>query len=147
MKTYTHVLFATDLSEQSNTLGEKTKHIATQFDAKLSIVHVIEQITPIYGSGEFNIPIDAAQFEEKQQQTKLALSTQAKHLNIDEQNQWLINGSKIEEIVELAEKIRVDLIVVGAHDKHGLSLLFSSTSDCILHALPCDVLSMRVDQK
>ena len=145
MKIYQHILLTTDLSDQSYSLGQKAKSIAKQFNAKLSIVHVIEKIPPIYGSGEFNFLIDIEPFEKEEQQAKVQLSVEAKKLDIMDNDQWLISGSKIEEITVLAKKIQVDLIVVGAHDKHGLSLLFGSTADSILHALPCDILSIRVE--
>jgi universal stress protein A len=37
-----------------------------------------------------------------------------------------------------------DLIVIGSHERRGLSILVNLTEDTILHAAPCDVLAVRL---
>jgi universal stress protein A len=37
-----------------------------------------------------------------------------------------------------------DLIVLGARERHGLSIFVNLTEDTVLHAAPCDVLAVRV---
>ncbi|MEZ5528918.1 MAG: universal stress protein [Porticoccaceae bacterium] len=38
----------------------------------------------------------------------------------------------------------VDLIVVGSHGRHGLSLILGSTATGVLHGSQCDVLAVKV---
>jgi universal stress protein A len=44
----------------------------------------------------------------------------------------------------MAKEEDVDLIIVGSHGRHGLALIFGSTSNSVLHGAPCDVLAVRI---
>jgi universal stress protein A len=44
----------------------------------------------------------------------------------------------------LAKQTDIDLIVVGSHGRHGLALIFGSTSNSVLHGASCDVLAVRI---
>jgi universal stress protein A len=48
------------------------------------------------------------------------------------------------EIVRCAREGGFDLIVIGCHERHGLSILVNLTEDTVLHAAPCDVLAVRL---
>ena len=48
------------------------------------------------------------------------------------------------EIVRVARAMNCDLIVLGARERHGLSIFVNLTEDTVLHAAPCDVLAVRV---
>ena len=37
-----------------------------------------------------------------------------------------------------------DRIVIGSHERHGLSILVNLTEDTVLHNAPCDVLAVRL---
>lgn len=145
MANYKHILITTDLSPQSHIVADKALEIAERFSAKISIIHVIEHSPMVYGSGEFAIPLDLELEESLESDAKLSLRKQCEKLNVAKEDQWLLVGSKKAEIVKLADELGIDLVCVGAHDKHGLGLLMGSTADSIVHALPCDVLSIKVD--
>jgi len=51
------------------------------------------------------------------------------------------------EIHRLAKDQGLDLIVVGSHGRHGLSLLLGSTSTGVLHGAKCDVLAVRIQKE
>jgi universal stress protein A len=51
------------------------------------------------------------------------------------------------EIVRVARKREADLIVVGSHERHGLSAVFDFVEDAVLHKAPCDVLAIRVSHR
>jgi universal stress protein A len=53
-------------------------------------------------------------------------------------------GNVKSEIVRIARERKVDLIVLGSRERHGLSILVNLTEDTVLHAAPCDVLAVRV---
>ncbi len=142
---YQHILIASDLTAESELLAEKAKDLADKLDSRLSIVHVVEHSPMVYGSGEFAIPLDMEVEEQLETEAKASLSRQCEKMGIKKTNQWLLTGSRKEEIVQLVNKVNADLIMVGAHDKHGLGLLLGSTADSMLHALPCDVLAIKVD--
>jgi universal stress protein A len=53
-------------------------------------------------------------------------------------------GNVKAEIVRVARAMACDLIMLGARERHGLSILVNLTEDAVLHAAPCDVLAVRV---
>lgn len=53
-------------------------------------------------------------------------------------------GSPVERILELADELSADLLIVGTHHKTGLSRLFGSVSAKVLKRAPCPVLVARV---
>jgi universal stress protein A len=142
---YHHILIATDLSPASLGIGKKAMHIGQHNNAKVSIVNVINFPPTLYGSGEFAIPLDTDLEENLREQAEKDLASQSSELGISKENQYILEGSTNNEIVHLAEELAIDLIVVGSHDQHGLALLFGSTANAILHAMPCDILAVKVE--
>ena len=65
-------------------------------------------------------------------------------INVNPKDQHVILGHPAQEMHTLAEENSMDLIVVGSHGRHGLSLLFGSTSNSVLHGASCDVLAVRI---
>jgi nucleotide-binding universal stress UspA family protein len=56
----------------------------------------------------------------------------------------LLNGSPESRIVEKAEEIHADLIIVGSHGYNRWErLLLGSVSDSVIHHAPCSVLVVR----
>jgi len=56
----------------------------------------------------------------------------------------LLNGSPESRIVEKAEEIEADLIIVGSHGYNRWErLLLGSVSDSVIHHAPCSVLVVR----
>ena len=146
MSKYKHVLLATDLAENSDQLAEQAVLFAKQWKAKLSSVHVIDYGPLMYGGGEFAVPLDSDVSADLIKEAKAKLKTQGSKIGIDQKNQWVLHGQTKEEIITLAQKIKADLIIVGGHDKRWLSLLFGSTANAILHNMPCDVLTVRLEE-
>ena len=54
------------------------------------------------------------------------------------------SGNVKGEILRVARELQADLIVIGAHERHGLSILVNLTEDTVLHGSPCDVLAVRL---
>jgi len=144
MSDYAHILIASDLSASSVVLCQKAQTLAERLGAKLSILHVVEHVPMLYPGGEFVLPLNFEMEENLAKEAKLNLAEQAKHHSISPENQWVIFGDKSEEVVKFAKTHAVDLVMIGAHDRHGLRLLLSSTTDSVVHALPCDVLTVKV---
>lgn len=143
MAKYKHVLFATDLSPDSSEVAVRTKNISKQNNCKLSILHVIQPLS-FYAGGEFGIPLNMSVNDGHIELARRELARQAQELDIDEENRWLELGMTQKTIVDLVGKLKVDLVIIGSHDHHGLGLFFGSTADSILHAVPCDILAVRL---
>jgi universal stress protein A len=53
-------------------------------------------------------------------------------------------GAPKREILNYARDHDIDLIVIGAHGRHGIAILLGSTANAVLHGTHCDVMCIRV---
>jgi len=72
------------------------------------------------------------------------LTELASKLGLSEARQLIETGGIKTEIIRAAQRLGVDLIVLGSRERHGLAILLNFTEDTILHAAPCDVLAVRL---
>jgi universal stress protein A len=144
MESYKHILLAADFSEHGMAVADRAKDLAEKYQAKLSIVHVMDNLLitdAAYGS---TIPFDLDLTAELMAAAKKRLAALAEKLNIAEDCRWMETGSPKLEIIRVAEENKVDLIVVGSHGRHGFALLLGSTANGVLHHALCDVLAVRL---
>ena len=142
---YRHIIVGLDLSEEAPLVLEKAKSLASAYQAQLSVAHVIEPITFVYGG---DMPLDISEVQE--QQTKRAeeeLKSLAQHANYPIQQQHVLVGQPATELHYLAQQQGADLIIVGSHGRSGFALLLGSTPNSILHGATCDVLAVFVKPK
>lgn len=144
MLKYTHILLATDLSEDYDAVASTGLALSQRAGTKLSIVHVLEHTPVVFGGGEFSIPLDMNLEQRMTHNVQTALSKMSSRYNIDEENQYIAHGSVKKEIIDLAEKLKTDLIIVGSHGHSGVEVLLGSIANAILHAAKCDVLTIRI---
>ena len=141
MNTYKTIIAAIDLSPDSQNVLNKAKGIAEATGASLHLVHIVECLNLNYGG---DIPLDFSDIQlEMQNQAKIKLAQIGGDAAIPALNQHLLVGRPESQINELAEEIKANLIVVGSHPRRGLSLLFGSTADGVVHNAECDVLAVR----
>jgi universal stress protein A len=110
----------------------------------LSIIHVLDNISmpdTTYGTV---IQLDKDSGYSLLEAEKKRLMQIGDRLGVALTNRWLIWGTPKQEIVVLAEQEGFDLIVVGSHGRHGLSLLLGSTANSVLHHAGCDVMAIRL---
>lgn len=144
MAFYRHILLALDDSETSCDIAIKAVALADQQEARLSVVHVLDNIAmPDTGYGSV-IPLDDSCREPELEMEKNKFKKRLDELGLDLDNSWMIWGNPRQEIVELADKLVVDLIVLGSHGHHGLQALLGSTANAVLHHARCDVLALRI---
>lgn len=144
MPSYQHILLAVDFTDQCLEIGLRAKDLSERYQAKLSIVHVADNLPIIDAMDGQVLPFDIDLNHELMQLAKQRLTKIAGQLGIAENDQWLVIGSPKLEIVSLAKENNVDLIVVGSHGRHGLALLLGSTANGVLHHAECDVLAVRI---
>lgn len=144
MSDYQHILLAIDYSPQSDYVANKAKALAERYQAKLSIIHVLDNIPmPDTNYGAI-IPLNEDTGYDLLELEKNKLIELGNRLAIDHEQQWLVWGVPNQEIVQLAKQEQVDLIIVGSHGRHGLALLLGSTANSVLHHAHCDVLAVRL---
>ena len=143
MATYQHILLAVDFSPESAYIGDRTKKLAQLCGAQISLIHVVEHV-PLDLSNELMLaqPVDID--AELMDDSRAQLAKLAGELGLANVQQFVELGATKIEILRVAREQNVDLIVVGSHGRHGLSLLLGSTANAVLHGAQCDVLAVRV---
>jgi len=146
MSDYTHILVAVDFSASADRVLAKACDIAQRNNAKLSLLHVVEYLPPLDSAYEpmlgSNWVINEAELQEQAIQSLKKLSDKHNLENLDLSVQ---PGTPKHEISQFVKDKKCDLVVMGSHGRHGFSLLLGSTSNAVLHAMPCDILTVKIE--
>jgi universal stress protein A len=144
MSIYKHLLVGLDLSPESQQVVDRVKLLFSDSDIKISVCHILEPLAFTYGG---DIPVDLSDVQiQLEQQAKERLDALAEQLNVAEDSRHVLLGQPAKEMHRIASEDAVDLIVVGSHGRHGLALIFGSTSNSVLHGASCDVLAVRISE-
>ena len=144
--TYNKILVAVDTTDEAEDVIKAAREIADEKNSAISIITVIRPMTDFYVN-LYSTLEDSAKigFESHAVDSVTAwLSGLAKRYGIDKSAMTVIIGTPAVEIRRLAEKLDVELIVLGTHGRHGLGLMLGSTANAVLHGAPCDVLAVKV---
>lgn len=143
MKEYNHILLAVELETNCDVLpARKAKELAAEFGAKLTLVHAVEHMTS-YGAA-YGIAAGADIEEMLLESAKEAMTKLAPTLGVSVEHQIIKVGPAKLVILEEADRVGADLIIVGSHGRHGVRLLLGSTANAVLHGAKCDVLAVRI---
>lgn len=141
-----NILVPVDFSKYSEISIDYAKEIANIFNAKLYLLHIIE---------EFNYPTHYL-FEKKSivdfvpdivNISKLILQRYSEESTYPkiQIEQHVLKGHTSNEIVKFAENQDIDLIIISSHGKTGLDyLLLGSVTEKIIHLSPCPVFIVKV---
>lgn len=140
---YKHILYATDLTEDTDFIVQKVRQIRGYTGAKLSIVHVVEMFVG-YSYAYLGVEDIEGQLLEEARQAIDKLGAQ---LHVEKADLHVEVGPTKTKILKVADEIAADLIVCGSHGRHGLSLLLGSTANAVLHGANCDVLTVRLPEE
>ena len=144
MSSYNHILVGLDLSTESQQVIDRVKFLFVDTDTKISICHILEPLAFTYGG---DIPVDLSDVQAQlKEQAVERLAFYGAQLNIEGDDQHVILGHPAQEMHAMATSESIGLIVVGSHGRHGLSLIFGSTSNSVLHGASCDVLAVRITE-
>lgn len=139
---YKHILFATDLTEDTDYLVEKVRGMCSLTGARLSLIHVVEPL-PGYSYAYLGIEDIEGQLINE---SRSSIERLGEKLKVDSSSQYVEVGPPKVKILKLAEEKGVDLIICGSHGRSGLSLLLGSTANAVLHGAKCDVLTVRLPE-
>ncbi len=137
-----HLLLATDLMEGSHSLGLKAIKIAKQLSATLSIIHVIEIPTSAHYAQALGFADILAPSVKSAQ---AVLATLSDELGIPIERQYVKDGCTVRLIIQLADTLNVDAIIIGSHSQNAFHTLLGSTASTILHKAKCDVLTLKTN--
>ena len=139
---YKHILLAVDLTEDSQLIALKAVELAKLTGAQFSVIHVQEPIRYAYAS---EAPIDYSQVQTQiDGYAQKSLDDFVKSLPVNVNHSLLESGKTSNTIRKMADDLECDLIVVGSHGRHGISLVFGSHSSGVIHGAKCDVMAIRV---
>ncbi len=144
MNDYQHILLAADFSDYGDHVAQKARLLANKYQAKLSIIHIVDNLLISDAAYGPVIPFDIDLNQELLNAATKCLAELSATLDIPEERQFLEMGNAKLEIVATAEEQHADLIVVGSHGRHGLALILGSTANGVLHHAKCDVLAVRL---
>ena len=140
-------LVSTDFSEQSDEALRRAVVLAKQFGAEIHLLHVLEAML-LYGAEMISLSpeqeiAEAMHREARCDGAKKRLEKQAQHADFDVQihlEETMIRPAKA--ICEFAEKLPVDLIIIGRYGHRGLleNLLVGSNAERVVRFAPCSVL-------
>ena len=145
------ILFATDGTKYSEAALEIVAKLNFGAPCEIKIVTVVDMAVPLsvdiyagYLSTTAEIEKAAREHASKTlEETKAKLEARFAGQNVAITTDVLF-GSPESRIVETAEQMRSDLIVVGSHGYNRWErLLLGSVSDSVVHHAPCSVLVVR----
>jgi universal stress protein A len=142
MRDYSKILICLDLTDESEKIVERARALAASSGASLTLLHVVEYV-PVEPMGEALLPAVQIEGELVERATTRLAELTAK-LGLDRSDGLVLTGNIKSEVVRVAQERRIDLIVIGSRERHGVSILFNFTEDTVLHSAPCDVLAVRL---
>lgn len=143
MSSYQHILAVVDLTEDSHAVAQRARDIAEVNGAgPPTLLHVVEYV-PVEPLSDSLLP--SVQLEsELLERARTRMAELAGQLGTPAPAWRVETGNIKNEILRVAREGRHDLIVIGSHQRHGLSILVNLTEDTVLHGAPCDVLAVRL---
>jgi len=146
MKPFAKILTAIDFSENSECAFEYALTLATQFNAELTIIHVINEPVDLRG---FYVPhISFEQLEKEIEESAVKMMDtfcSSKLGSFSNYKTVIATGIPYDEITAAAARIDASLIVLGTHGRTGLDrILFGSTAERVVRSAGCPVLTVRL---
>jgi universal stress protein A len=143
MAAYSNILVAVDLSPEAKAVIGRACELRECYGAALFLIHVVE---PVLLGGDYElVPVMPVEIEDTLiQRANAYLGKLAEETGMTDVARAVEVGSVKHEILRFADEHGCDLIVIGAHGRHGVATLLGSTANAVLHGTRCDVLCVRL---
>jgi universal stress protein A len=142
MARYKKLLVLLDLSQDSEQVAIAGRDLAAHSNASVVVLHVVEFV-PVEPLGESLMPTVQIE-DELMNRSRARLEEFIARLGLTNATGRVEAGNTKSEILRVAEEEKVDLIILGSRERHGLAILVNFTEDTVLHAAHCDVLAVRL---
>ncbi len=146
MKDFKTILFATDFSESSDYAFQYAYSLARKFEARLLLVHVINEPVDLRGFYVPHISFEKLEEEIEEGAKKMMEKFCRTHIrDYDNYETLIVPGIPYDEVIKKATENSADLIVLGTHGRTGLDhVLFGSTAEKIVRKSPVPVMTIRI---
>jgi nucleotide-binding universal stress UspA family protein len=139
------ILFATDFSESSDHAFRYALSMTKRFNARLVIIHVINEPVDLRGFYVPHISFDKLEEEIEEGAQKMMEKFCRTHIrDYDNYESFIVPGIPYEEIIKKGLESSADLIVMATHGRTGLDhVLFGSTAEKVVRKSPIPVMTIR----
>jgi nucleotide-binding universal stress UspA family protein len=138
-----NVLFATDFSFTSESARPYAIALCRHFGSTLHTAHVLSDDNIVAMTGGVDYVGLSALYEDARSQAKEKLSQISSRLRGIPHRDYVPHGGIWENLAEIVEENRIDVIVLGTHGRTGLGkLLLGSVAENILRHALCPVLTV-----
>lgn len=146
MKPFDKILTAIDFSENSEHAFDYALTLAKQFQAELTIMHVINEPVDLRGFYVPHISFEQLEKEiEEGAEKMMEKFCQTKMCDFSNYKTTIVTGIPYEEIIKKAQDSGSSLIVLGTHGRTGFDhIIFGSTAERVVRSAACPVLTIRL---
>ena len=139
---FTHILLATDGSAAAERATEYAASLATQYGAKVTVIHAFAAVSTLLGEPNYSQTLDKTLTEAKTLVTGAADRLRA--LGVTAVEEDTLAGQAATVILDVAESRKPDVIILGARGL-GLwsGLILGSTSMSVVQQASCPVLVIK----
>lgn len=148
MKDFKNILFATDFSESSDYAFQYAYSLAKKFNARLLVIHVINEPVDLRGFYVPHISFEKLEEEIEEGAQKMMEKFCRTHIrDYDNYETFIVPGIPYDEIIKKAGESSADLIIMGTHGRAGLDhVLFGSTAEKVVRKSPVPVMTIRIGE-
>jgi len=135
-----------DLSKPSRRALEYALSLAQEAKAHLTLLHVLEWFPQEVPRPDtcFNV-VEYSRFLEREARERLQSAVPLEARQSCQPEEIVTTGKAYEEILRVAEEQKIDLVVMGVHERSALDLIFfGSTTNRVVRDALCPVLTIRM---
>ena len=138
MLDYNHILYATDLESSCQATMQRVLSFARKFNAKVSLVHVVKNVSSSYGFAAVDIQVEETLVKSARER----MNEFIKELDILEENTVVVTGHVTNAIIDVSKELCCDVIMLNGHT-HNIFARMISTEDSVVNQAHCDVFVLR----
>ena len=142
------ILVPIDFSEHSKKATETAIGLAKTLGANIHMTHVLHYPVQVAAPGTVAIPQDLWTQIRDAAARKLDKAGQTVSAEGIEVETHLTEGANAQAIIEVAEKVGADLIVMGTRGLSGLKhVMLGSVAERTVRLAPCPVMTVKTDDE
>jgi len=150
MHHYQSIVVAVDFSKFSDQALARAAQLASFYKASIKVLHVMDLPTyPILEDvAVMGLPgvWDPELTQQIQKKSTTHLNKLLLESGLKPSHGELLIGTASVEILNYAQQVKADLIVMGQHGCSGWKSLLGSTTDSVMHQATCDVLTINLEK-